>query len=550
VLSSHSIFTRPIRWTLAVLSWLAFGIAAYLAWHSLNNSSVAGCVVGTHNGCDVVLNSSWSKWLFEVPVSVLGLACYATLAGLSVLLGIQSAASRWITTAFILFATLAAGASLWFIGLQVFAIGSYCIFCLATDICGIAIGAITAWSVFHWWRGAPRLRSIGSPSATVSALRSAIPSSSRHAPVAVTRAAIPTETQATTPTAQRAPSTAVGRTVPLVGSTSAASSFRMFAPPPSIPIAYGGAIALLVVLVGGQIVFPAKTYKVLPPTLPANIDLSAASGNGESANPSDNAATHVTLRVDAEADSIDQKTESTAATASNGNGASTGETDPSSGDDSASASPPEPKAERKIKLLGGKLTIDVADEPIIGSVNAPHIVVEMISYDCPHCRKTNSFVKKALSRYRDQVALVVLVLPLEGKCNKMITDPAASHPGACTTARTAVALAKLKPTAFPKFHDFLMSGDKEKPPSLTKTVSKAFTMADRDQLQAMRDSEEVQKKIASYVELYTTLRHHSDKGKSFGLPIQILGDQIMTGSVEKSDDVYKAWEKHLGIKPR
>ena len=71
-----------------VLSWLAFGIAAYLAWDSITNSSVAGCGVGTHDGCDAVLNSAWSKWL-GVPVAVLGLACYATLAGLSVLLGIQ-----------------------------------------------------------------------------------------------------------------------------------------------------------------------------------------------------------------------------------------------------------------------------------------------------------------------------------------------------------------------------------------------------------------------------------------------------------------------------
>ena len=37
--------------------------------------------------------------------------------------------------------------------------------------------------------------------------------------------------------------------------------------------------------------------------------------------------------------------------------------------------------------------------------------------------------------------------------------------------------------------------------------------------------------------------------KNFGLPIQILGDEVMSGSVEKADDVYKAWEKNLGIKP-
>src|SRR5215213_1710632 len=93
-------FSTSVRWTLAVLAWLAFGVASYLAWHAVAQTSVAGCTVGSNVGCDVVLSSSWSKWL-GIPVAVLGLACYATLAALSVLLGLPSTwANRWISTAF------------------------------------------------------------------------------------------------------------------------------------------------------------------------------------------------------------------------------------------------------------------------------------------------------------------------------------------------------------------------------------------------------------------------------------------------------------------
>jgi len=38
--------------------------------------------------------------------------------------------------------------------------------------------------------------------------------------------------------------------------------------------------------------------------------------------------------------------------------------------------------------------------------------------------------------------------------------------------------------------------------------------------------------------------------KKFGLPVQILGDHIMSGSVEKPEDVYNAWEENLGVKPK
>jgi hypothetical protein len=70
-------------------------------------------------------------------------------------------------------------------------------------------------------------------------------------------------------------------------------------------------------------------------------------------------------------------------------------------------------------------------------------------------------------------------------------------------------------------------------------------------LQAVSDSKDVSDKIASYVNLFELLQKNSTESKEkFGLPIQILGDHVMTGGVEKAEDVYKAWEEHLGVKPR
>src|ERR1043165_5419727 len=82
-------FNTPVRWTLRALAWLAFGVASYLAWHAMTATAVAGCTVGSNQGCDAVLSSSYSRWL-GVPIAVLGLACYATLAALSGVLGLRS----------------------------------------------------------------------------------------------------------------------------------------------------------------------------------------------------------------------------------------------------------------------------------------------------------------------------------------------------------------------------------------------------------------------------------------------------------------------------
>jgi len=560
---STPVFNTPTRWMLRVLSWLAFFVAAYLAWFSVNQDSVAGCGVGSHNGCDIVLNSAFAWWL-GIPVAVLGLACYASLAGLSVLLGIQSSVSRWINTAFVMLAILAAGASLWFIGVQVFAIGAYCKFCLVTDVCGIAIGAIAVVAAAMRWRSAPRAKSVGHSSANLSSLRSAIPTGAKLAPVvgartttAATATAAPAAAVAKPQPAKTAATpSGASRAVPLVGSTSTTVRALRPTPPPSFPIAIGGALAMLLVLVGGQLVFPAKSFSVGQVSLNQPVDMSG--NNSESADASSDAEPRTAMRIspDGEGGDAEQITDSKEAsedeklTTDETSSTKDGSTESSTVNQTTNSDSPSAKRSRKIEFLKGGLKLDTYEQAIIGSPEAKHVVLELVSYDCPHCRKTNSLIKKALTRYGHQVAVIVLPLPLEQGCNRLVTNPAASHKGACTTARMALSVAELRPSSFARFHDFLMSGSDEKPPALDSIVDKAYGMVDPAKLRQLRDSESIKKRIAANVDLYANLQKQNTSKKEFGLPIQILGDTVVSGSIDKQTDLYDAWEKNLGVKPQ
>jgi hypothetical protein len=141
-----------------------------------------------------------------------------------------------------------------------------------------------------------------------------------------------------------------------------------------------------------------------------------------------------------------------------------------------------------------------------------------------------------------------LPLPLESKCNRLVTDPKASHPGACTIARMALAVADIKPAVFRLFHDMLMN-DEKNPPTQANAVAKAYSMVDTLKLRKLTSGDKLNKQIGKIVDLYGSLQQQHASDKSFGLPVQILGDEVMSGSVEKADDVYKAWEKNLGVKP-
>ena len=140
-------------------------------------------------------------------------------------------------------------------------------------------------------------------------------------------------------------------------------------------------------------------------------------------------------------------------------------------------------------------------------------------------------------------------IPFEKGCNKLIVNDTGSKPGACVTARLAIGIGEVRPPQFAKFHDWLMSGDEEKPPIVEKSLPKAYEMAGRDRLRTYIRGEEVNKQMAQYVDLYSRLRTAPGTRSDFGLPVQILGDKVMSGMVEKEEDVFKAWEEHLGVQP-
>jgi uncharacterized membrane protein len=537
-------FNTPARWTLRVLSWLAFFVAAYLAWNSVTGASVAGCGVGDANSCDIVLSSSWSKWL-GIPVAVLGLACYATLAALSVVLGIENPqVSRWINTAVVLLSILAAGASLWFIVVQLIAIGRICPFCMFTDLCGLAIGGVAIWATAQWYFTRAPIRSSHASAAGLTALKSAIPA----------RGTVPT----VTPTANRSVPVVTPRGVPAATMDSATTIL-------SLPIALGGAGSLLVLLMAGQIILPAKTYTSQEARLDESMTLTGAkeSTSTDSADPS-TAQDHVAMRLpnDAVTGSADRDETGPPVSVDELFPSEPKKPDDSAFRDEASADAdlpangtngPEPpinsSQSRIVEFLNGSLKLDVYKHALIGSPEAPHVMIEMVSYDCPHCREMHRIVERGLARYGSQLAVLIMPIPLETRCNRLITDPKASHQGACSTARMALGVAAIRPQAFERFHNWLMA-DKEKPPRADKIIAQAYGTVDRARLSSLSNGPDLNRQIKEYIELYATLAQRAGGNNKFGLPVQILGSHIMAGKAEKESDVFEAWEKHLGVKSK
>ncbi len=123
--------------TIALLALLAAIISGYLAVNS--QEVIAGC--GQEAGdCDSVLSSSWSRFS-GLSVAWLGAACYATMLAGSLLVLIKIDLG-WRLLEFACPAAFIA--AVWFVGLQITVLHSYCPYCLAIHTCG-AICFTLSW---------------------------------------------------------------------------------------------------------------------------------------------------------------------------------------------------------------------------------------------------------------------------------------------------------------------------------------------------------------------------------------------------------------------
>lgn len=148
------------NWPLFGLALVGIGLTGYLTATAWGGQSVAGCAAGS--GCDLVLNSRWSK-LSGLPISFWGFLAYASLAGIA---WIRRPDTRWKLAWMIsLFGVLY---SLYLTAISFLELQAACPYCLTSLGLMVAILAIVvyqrprdlskfSWSSWPLWSGAGTL---------------------------------------------------------------------------------------------------------------------------------------------------------------------------------------------------------------------------------------------------------------------------------------------------------------------------------------------------------------------------------------------------------
>jgi len=113
--------------------------SAYLTHAAVTGNALA-CGIAGLDGCNVVAQSGYSR-LLGIPLAEYGLVFYGAVLLLAIIAFTRP--NKLVRGALLLFGAVGALFSLYFIGLQVFAIKALCVYCLGSFALAVLIFALT-----------------------------------------------------------------------------------------------------------------------------------------------------------------------------------------------------------------------------------------------------------------------------------------------------------------------------------------------------------------------------------------------------------------------
>jgi len=191
---------------------------------------------------------------------------------------------------------------------------------------------------------------------------------------------------------------------------------------------------------------------------------------------------------------------------------------------------------RRVVLLGGRLSFDVAIFPVIGSPQAPHLIANVIDYTCEFCRDLHPKLRSAQEAFAGDLAVLVVCAPLQRECNPLITEIDPHHANACEYARLALAVGIANAARFSEFHDWLMKGPNA--PALADARAHAVNLIGAAQLQQSLANPRIQTQFADGVNIYRL----TGAGP---LPKVLLPTGILAGKISTSEKLIALLREQL-----
>jgi uncharacterized membrane protein len=190
--------------------------------------------------------------------------------------------------------------------------------------------------------------------------------------------------------------------------------------------------------------------------------------------------------------------------------------------------------------------IDYHDVPMVGSPDAPYVVILLFDYQCSHCQKLHFMLNEAIRRYSGKLAFALCPAPLNTICNPYIPKDVDEFKNSCELAKIGLAVWVARREAFPAFENWMFtfeSGDGWHPRNLEAARAKAVELTGQAEFDAARTDPWIGRYMQTCIQIYgQTIQ----EGKG-GVPKLIFGSHWVIPETNNADELIKILQKSLNV---
>ena len=184
-------------------------------------------------------------------------------------------------------------------------------------------------------------------------------------------------------------------------------------------------------------------------------------------------------------------------------------------------------ARRVLSLYKDEFVLKLNEVPVLGSPDAPQVIVCLLDYTCVHCRALHPILEQVSRQYSNQLAVVCLPVSLSPECNPYIprgTSLASSN--SCQYARLALAVWRVRPDLHRQFDHWMF--EPAKPPSVQQAGEYAAELVGADKLKTALADPWVTQQLRFDCRLHRANWRAADNS---ALPQIVLGNAISSGPI-------------------
>ncbi|GEM_PF-343992 len=200
---------------------------------------------------------------------------------------------------------------------------------------------------------------------------------------------------------------------------------------------------------------------------------------------------------------------------------------------------------RMFSLFDNKYQFDLYSVPLLGNPEAPHVIVSLFDYTCSHCRSTHERLLSVQNLYSNELAIILMPMPLDSSCNPLVKQTPHDHVNACQYARIGLGVFKAKEEVFQDYENWFFETPRPRP--LAEVHQKAAQLSGRADFDSVLKEPGIEAWIQLGVQVFDANYKQTKQGI---LPMIMVGQAVMAGEVRSDEELINVLVNNLGMERR